>query len=57
MNQLVMMKVYGWRDLGSDFFGFLKISRLVYGWLVGWDNDGGTRRDLGPDPPHEDDTK
>ena len=41
MNQLVMMKVYGWRDLGSDFFGFVKISRLVYGWLVGWDNDGG----------------
>ena len=42
MNELaaVMMKV-GWLDSGSEFFGFLKISRLVYGWLVGWDNDGG----------------
>ena len=27
---------------------------LVYGWR---DNDGGPRGDLGPDPPHEGDTK
>ena len=70
LNQLltVMMKVHGrWNNVvriyvGSDFFGFLtktiqicpKIFRLVYGW---GDNDGGTRGDLGPDPPHEDDTK